>query len=359
VEVEAVAGPVGFEQDRPPRWWRRFVRPPRRELTVEDRRAMLDELFFEGPELPPYLFRLATLMGLSALIAALGLIEDSPAVVIGAMLVAPLMTPLMAFAASLVMGWARRQLIAAVLVAAASAEAVGLAFAVSAVVPAFRPVLVSQELLSRTEPKLLDLGIAIAAGAAGAYVTVHRRAAGALPGVAIAVALVPPLAAVGVLLDLDRVHLAAGAALLYATNLAAIVLAATVVFLATGFVPRALTDRRGRRITLGLLTALLAVAAVAYPLQRESRAVLQKAQDEQTLSQAIVTWLGGEDLQVTDATVDEQAGRLAVTVDVAGAKPPPAAQTLAGLLSGRIHRPVQLAVRWTQQRQELATAVGP
>ncbi len=159
---------------------------------------MLDELFFEGAERVPYLFRLATLMALSAVIAALGLIADSSAVVIGAMLVAPLMTPIMAFSASLVMGWPVRQVEAAVLVAAASAEAVGVGWVVSAVVPAFRPVLLSQELLSRTQPGLLDLAIAVAAGAAGGYVAVHRKAAGALPGVAIAVAVVPPLAAAGV-----------------------------------------------------------------------------------------------------------------------------------------------------------------
>ncbi len=153
---------------------------------------MLDELFFEGPELVPYVYRLTVLMGLASMIAALGLIADSAAVVIGAMLVAPLMTPVMASSASLTMGWTGRQLEAGLLVVLASLEAIGVAWAVSAVVPAFRPVFLSHELLSRTEPSLLDLAIAIAAGAAGAYVTVRRKAAGALPGVAIAVALVPP-----------------------------------------------------------------------------------------------------------------------------------------------------------------------
>jgi uncharacterized hydrophobic protein (TIGR00271 family) len=315
---------------------------------------MLDELFFEGPELVPYLYRLTILMGLAAAIAALGLIGDSAAVVIGAMLVAPLMTPLMAFTASLTMGWGARQLEAGLLVLLASAEAVGISWLVSAAVPAFRPVFLSHELLTRTEPSLLDLAIALAAGAAGAYVTVRRKAAGALPGVAISVALVPPLAAVGVLLDLGQGHLAVGALLLYATNLFAIVLAAAIVFLLTGFVPMGLARRRGHRITVGVLATLLAVGAVAYPLQRESRAVLARATGEDAVGQAVAEWLDETSLQVTAEKVDVKQGRLVVTVDVVGPKPPPPASKLARLVAARNHRHVDLTVAWTEQRQERA-----
>lgn len=330
----------------------------RRSLDPEQRRAMLEGLFFEGPQLVPYLYRLLVLMGLASVIAALGLIADSPAVVIGAMLVAPLMTPLMAFSASLTMGWTTRQLEAGLLVAIASAEAIGVAWAVSAVVPAFRPVFLSHELLSRTEPSLLDLAIAIAAGAAGAYVTVRRQAAGALPGAAIAVALVPPLAAVGVLLELGRGHLATGALLLFATNLFAIVLSAAVVFLLTGFVPLGLARRRGHRIAVGVLTTVLAVAAVAYPLQRESRAVLAKANGEQAVGEAVAEWLDATDLQVTGESVDVKRDRLVVTVDVVGAKPPPPASALARLVAERSHRRADLTVRWTERRAEKALAGG-
>lgn len=82
---------------------------------------------------------------------------------------------------------------------------------------------------------LLDLVVGVAAGAAGAYVTVKPRALAALPGVAIAVTLVPPLAATGILLQHGEHRLARGAALLLLTNLAAILLAAMLVFLAAGF----------------------------------------------------------------------------------------------------------------------------
>ena len=327
-------------------------------LTPQERRGILDELFFDGPALVPYLYRLTILMGLASVIAALGLIADSAAVVIGAMLVAPLMTPLMAFSGSLTMGWSKRQLEAALLVVLASAEAIGIAWAVSAIVPAFRPVFVSHELLSRTEPRLLDLAVAIAAGAAGAYVTVRRRAAGALPGVAISVALVPPLAAVGVLLEVGRPHLATGALLLYATNLLAIVLAAALVFLVTGFVPVGVARRRSRRITVGLATTAVAVVAVAYPLQRESRAVLAQARDESAVGAAVGQWLDGTGLQVASESVDLKGGRLVATVEVVGPKPPPAAAKLASLVRARTGGAVALTVRWTEQREEQAQLAG-
>jgi uncharacterized hydrophobic protein (TIGR00271 family) len=349
---DAAAG-SGTREGRPTfaGWARR-----RSGLGPEERRAILDELFFEGPELVPYLYRLAILMGLASVLAALGLIADSPAVVIGAMLVAPLMSPVMGFSASLTMGWSARQLEAALLVVAASVEAVGISWLVSAAVPAFRPVFLSHELLSRTEPRLLDLAIAIAAGAAGAYVTVRRRAAGALPGVAIAVALVPPLGAVGVLLELGRPHLAVGALLLFVTNLVAIVLSAAVVFLLTGFVPMHLARRRRGRIALGVLTTLVAVAAVAYPLGRESGSVLAQAQGEQAVGQAVGEWLDGTDLGVTGQKVDVGGGEIAVTVDVVGAKPPPPARRLARLVAARNGRRVRVTVRWTEQQQEQAEA---
>src|SRR5277367_667523 len=79
------------------------------DLRASDRDAVFDQLFFEGAELVPYLCRFATLMVLSVIIASLGLVGDSTAVVIGAMLIAPLMTPILALAASLVVASPRRQ----------------------------------------------------------------------------------------------------------------------------------------------------------------------------------------------------------------------------------------------------------
>ena len=97
------------------------------------------------------------------------------------------------------------------------------------------------ELLLRTSPSLLDLGVAVAAGFAAGYVLTHRDASSVLPGVAVAVALVPPLAAIGVLANVGAGAEARGAFLLYLTNLGAIIVVAMALLFTSGFAPH---DRR-------------------------------------------------------------------------------------------------------------------
>ena len=108
---EAAVGSGQQEGRRSPGRWRLAGR--RADLGRPERAGVLHPLFYEDREFPPYLRRFAVLMVLSAVIAALGLADDSAAVVIGAMLVAPLMTPVLALAAALVMAWPRRQLVSA------------------------------------------------------------------------------------------------------------------------------------------------------------------------------------------------------------------------------------------------------
>jgi uncharacterized hydrophobic protein (TIGR00271 family) len=167
-------------------------------------------------------FRFGLMQALSVIIAVVGLTGDSAAVVIGAMLVAPLMTPLMALAASLAMGWHQRMLRSAVVVTLASGGSVLLAFLLASLVPGDG---ITEEVLRRTSPGTGDLVVALAAGVAGAYGTVRSDVSASLPGVAVAVALVPPLATIGVTLEAGERGLASGAGLLFVTNLSAIVLA--------------------------------------------------------------------------------------------------------------------------------------
>ncbi|MCP5097529.1 MAG: DUF389 domain-containing protein, partial [Chloroflexi bacterium] len=138
------------------------------------------------------------LISLSAMIAALGLIVNSPAVVIGAMLVAPLMSPIVGTGMATVLGDARflRLSVAAVFRGAFLAILVGM---IAGLLYLSQPDL-NTELIARTQPTLIDLAIALFSGFAGAYALCRSDAAGALPGVAIAAALVPPLATVGITL---------------------------------------------------------------------------------------------------------------------------------------------------------------
>jgi len=216
-----VSGPIGFQG---------------KGLPPNERKRIFDDLFFENDRRGPYLKRFVVLIVLSALIAAFGLINDSAAVVIGAMLIAPLMTPMLGSAAAIVEGWPRRfaETFAIVIFGALMAMAVG--FIVAVVLPRlYDGSPLPGEILARTAPNLVDLGIALAAGAAGAYIMIRSEASSALPGVGIAVALIPPLATVGITAGVGERDLAFGALLLFITNLLAIVLAAGITFSLAGF----------------------------------------------------------------------------------------------------------------------------
>ncbi len=227
-------------------------------LSAEDRRLALDALMVHPSA--SSLTRFAVLLCLSVVVAAVGLLQDSVAVVIGAMMIAPLMAPIMGVAASLVMGWGRRLLTGLTIVTLSVAVAVTIAWGVAQFLPAAGTGLPT-EVLARTSPDVRDLLVALAAGAAGSYATVRRDISGALPGVAVAVALVPPLACVGVLIGRRQPDLAGGAELLFATNLFGIILAAVVVFILTGFVSADRFHTNRRRILATL--AVTAVPALA------------------------------------------------------------------------------------------------
>ncbi|MDJ0847942.1 MAG: DUF389 domain-containing protein [Myxococcota bacterium] len=170
-------------------------------------------------------FDFMALMCLSTAIAAVGLIENAAAVIIGAMLVAPLMTPLLGLGLALVQGNPRLVRI--------TLPAIGLgfltAFAIGAVLGLVRPGFedATPEMLSRDWPNVMDLFVAFVAGLAGAYTSSRPGLIAALPGVAIAAALVPPIATSGIAAALGDRDLALGAALLFLTNMVAIVLATT------------------------------------------------------------------------------------------------------------------------------------
>ncbi len=277
-------------------------------------------------------------MGLSVVIAVMGLSEDSPALVIGAMLVAPLMTPVLGLAAALAAASGRRIGTSAGLVFVASLGCVGLAWAISRVLPQAGPGL-THEVLSRTSPDLRDLAVAVAAGGAGAFATVRKDVSAALPGVAVAVALVPPLAVIGMSLGADRVDLAYGALLLYLANLSGITLAGVIVILATGLTS---TRHRGRLVaTIALVTA--GTVAVGVPLQGRSMELVARAKIARAVNSEVLSWLGSKtDLKLLDVRIVGAR----VAIDVVGAHTPPPAQSLATALARDLGAGVAVDVRW-------------
>lgn len=199
-----------------------------------NRSALYQKVLFDGDDAYDELVRFSVLMGFASVIASFGIIVDSTATVIGAMLVAPLMMPLMGVAVSLTMGWPRHLARAAVIASAGALLSIGIGLLAGLAFGSYVDVTTNSQIIARVSPSLLDLFVAIAAGAAGAYGLSHSDALDALPGVAIAIALVPPLSVVGICLAQGEWLSALGALLLFFVNALCIVAVGALVFVMTG-----------------------------------------------------------------------------------------------------------------------------
>jgi len=305
-----------------------------------DGRAAIDELIPEGPEQREYLFRFLSLIALSSSIAAFGLLADSGAVVIGAMLVAPLMTPIMGAAAAVVTADNRRLAKAMLIIALGTVLAIVVGWAVSLIAggSVIDARALPQEIRSRTFPGLLDLGVAITAGAAAGYIQPRRSAIAALPGVGIAVALVPPLATVGITAELGLDAEARNAFLLYMTNLAAIIFSAGVVLLLSGFRPR--TRIGSGALRKRMLVTLLAVLLVAIPLFRHTRSVIRDLRLESAVVKSVEVWDADARIVEIDSDVDD--GRAIVELLIVSQGEAEPAWELAEEIRGRFGGPVEL-----------------
>jgi Domain of unknown function (DUF389) len=196
--------------------------------------------------------------------------------------------------------------------------------------------------------------VALAASAAGAYALTRDDVSAALPGVAVAVALVPPLAAAGMALEAGRTDLAEGAALLYLANLVAIALAGALVFLVSGLVPRRRLADVTPRVAAGFLGVVAATLVIAVPLTARSVAVADHFRESETVNEQVAAWLGpNPSLDVQSVAVDGNV----VTVDLAGAAVPPDTEALTSAMSSAFGRSMQVNVRW-QQRSDLSITAG-
>jgi len=281
------------------------------QLEREERIVLVDEV--EGKA--RWTFDFAALMILATTIAGLGLLADSAAVVIGAMLVAPLMTPLIGGGLAVVQGnwplWRRSQ--KAVLLGFFSAMLIALLIGWAARWLGFG---LTGELASRGEPTLLDLGIAFVSGIAASYCLARPKLSGALAGVAIAAALVPPIATVGICLSLGETETSRGAALLFGTNVVAIVLGAASNFYLAGIRGKAVSGVWARRLFIVLT---LACASVAVPL---TSVLVSKVTAPRLLQQSLgeVAEEGGYRLMKLRRSRAE--GVWLIELDLAGPAPP-------------------------------------
>ena len=228
------------------------------------------------------------LLILSTMIATFGLFINSSSVVIGAMLLAPLMQPIV----SLSMGVLRQDSDLEFNGAKTIFWGVLAVLFTAALISLFTPIeRLTTEMSGRLSPTILDLFVAIASGAAAAYAKSNEKIIGSLAGVAIAVALVPPLAVAGIGLGWANWYMFSIAFLLFVTNLVGIVLSAAFTFTLLGFSPLRIAKK-------GIMIWMAIVALVAIPLYSSFVKMEEDIRIQKTLSNISFN-LGMHDVELT------------------------------------------------------------
>ena len=223
----------------------------------------------------------------ASLIASLGLVANSPAVVIGAMLVSPLMTPIFGMALGIIRGKPR------LLGKAVGALVGGVMLSIlCGILFGFIPMIAeaTPEMLMRTKPTLLDLLVAVFAGMAGTLALIDERISPVLPGVAVSIAVVPPLATCGLCLALGAVAGASGAFLLFLANFLAVLLASSAVFIFTGL-GKTPKEKERKQLIRRLVIALVSFCLVAAFLTHTLMHLLENERQEKLIKRIFTSAL--------------------------------------------------------------------
>ncbi|MBN2148216.1 MAG: DUF389 domain-containing protein [Anaerolineales bacterium] len=320
--------------------WRRVTKP----ITLE-RRAEVQVLLRQSSR-PNFGFFI--LVVLSCVIATLGLLTNSAAVIIGAMLVAPLMSPIIGLGLASITGDSRLLADASSAFLRGLLIAVAIAFALALgnrFLP-FIPLMIEDlpaEVLARTHPSPIDLTIALAGGLAAAFALAMPDISAALPGVAIATALMPPLCTVGVGLALGRWDVAGGALLLFITNAVTIAFSASLVFFALGFNPPAV--ERNKHIPRTLMISALVTAGLIIPLSFLSVRFVQSAAENRLLETVIneeVERIDKVELVEWDSTQDGETLHLNITLRTITPLQYEDSVLLQQAIADRLQRPVSV-----------------
>lgn len=301
-----------------------------------------EKMFIEGPTSARRLTNFFTLLLLATFIATYGLLSSSTATIIGAMIVAPLMGPIMATTAAVVMGESRRALRSLGLALVGILTVIACSFALALIVPNFAiSFMANPELASRINPGLYALLTALGSGAAGAFITSRDEIADSMGGVAIAISLVPPLCVVGIALQMGHWAAAGGALLLFTTNFLAILLAGGLTFLIVGL-GRVVTTRE--QISLrrrGFVLFIIGTVLITVPLTLTAYHSLRQAADTNAAAAVIQQWLQGTSYQEIGVDVEDQV----VIASVEGNGDLQPAQTLAEKLAAALGHPIIVHLR--------------
>lgn len=260
------------------------------------------------------LFRFSALLILSAVIATGGVLLDSTATVIGAMIVAPLAWPIQGVGLAIVQGHIGQVRRSASIVGLAMVLVIAVGFLIALLVPDQLSPVNNSQVTSRTAPNLLDLFVAVATGTVGAFAISRSDLSGVLPGVAIAISLVPPLAVAGVVLSEGDVLAAFGAVTLFLANAIAIAIAIIIcgllVFTIAGYRGTGDHSRQTVRRPLAVIASILTFLLIALAAFT-ARSVIAGVEG-QRVQNAAAAWLKGSNYTLVD--VNFQRGRYLVQV---------------------------------------------
>ena len=302
-------------------------------ITDTDLERMREQLLFAGPQAARKLSRYWVLLSLAAVIATAGIVADSTATVIGAMIVAPLMTPILGTVLSVMTGDRANLARSLALVAGGVVAVVGIAWLLALLVPIDVVADTNAQVAARVHPRLIDLVAAIATGAVGSFALVRSDVSDTLPGVAIAISLVPPLAVVGLTLEAGARGQASGAMLLFLTNVGAILLTGLVVMAIYRVTATAAAEagpfslKRPRAV----VAVLVFVLVLVIPLTASTRRITTESIQRSDAEAAAIVWADPSGWRIV--TVD--ADRAGIRIRAAGPLPSPDPADLRAALDDR------------------------
>lgn len=308
------------------------------QFRPEDIPAFEQKLFFEGAKRRLSLEKFAILLFLSTIIATYGVLGDSTATVIGAMIIAPLMTPIMATAAGVAMGRLDRAGRALLTVAVGVVGVITLSWLLATLFPGVISPTGNGQIAARISPRLLDLVVALASGLAGAFAISREDVADSLPGVAISISLVPPLCVVGTGLAINNPNVALGAFLLFITNFFSILLAGSALFSALGLSRAAMVQIKGKARRRAFSLILLGILLITIPLGSTSYRISRDTWTQVRGIQLIEEWARSEELDIRDISAQ---GDLVIILAV-GDRRPASLPELAANLERVAKRPLTI-----------------
>ena len=285
---------------------------------------MHDQLLFDGPDAGRKLSAFWVLLVLAGMIASAGIASDSTATVIGAMIVAPLMTPIVGTVFSVMTGDRANLFRSLGLVVMGSIVVISISWLFGKLLPVPIVAQTNSQVASRVHPDLIDLVAALATGAVGAFAVLRSDVSNTLPGVAIAISLVPPLCVVGLTLESGADGQATGALILFLTNVGAILLSGLVVMaLYHVFEVSSIEQPRVHRRLAGIVITVF-VVLLMVPLSISSARITKDTLDRENVAPVAEKWAHAAGWTIESVSSSE-AG---VEVSASGGLPEPSSQAL-------------------------------